>query len=122
MVQHADLRDFYDSSGCCGLNQSTDRRVLAQREVCPGVFVGVEVGLEDSPQTGLVHNNHVIQTLSTNRSDQPLDVGVLPGRLRGRENFPNAEPLRGFVESLSVASIPIPQQLTWRAVPRERFQ
>jgi len=40
---------------------------------------------QGAPQTGLVQNDHVIQAFPTNRADQSLNIGVLPGRLRCRE-------------------------------------
>ena len=42
------------------------------------MLVIVEVGLEDSAQAGFIQNEHMVQTLATNRADQSLDVGVLP--------------------------------------------
>jgi hypothetical protein len=59
----------------------------------------------------------MVQTFSSNRPYQPLDVSVLPGGLRRREDFSNTQPVCGFAKSLSVAPIPIPQQETGRAVP-----
>lgn len=64
----------------------------------------------------------MVQTLATDRSDQPLDVGVLPRGLRRRENFPKAQPVCRFTKLLSVASISISQQVARGAVPRKGFE
>jgi hypothetical protein len=42
----------------------------------PGLFVVCEIGFQDSTQTGLIQNDDVIQALSSNRSDQSLEIGV----------------------------------------------
>jgi len=85
-------------------------------------LVVVEVRLQNAPQTGLIQDDYVIQAFPTNRTDQSLNVGVLPGRLRCRENFTNAQPAGCLLKFLSVAPIPITQQVTRSAVPRKSFQ
>jgi hypothetical protein len=107
MVQSANLRDFHDPTHRRRLNRSTDWCVLGQRQVSPGSFVVVEVEPEVAPQTGFIQNDHMIQTLAVDRPDQALDVGILPRRLRCRENFLNTQPVRRFTKLLGVASIPI---------------
>src|SRR6516165_1352314 len=85
-------------------------------------LVVVEVRLQNAPQTGLIQDDYVIQAFPTNRTDQSLNVGVLPGRLRCRENFTNAQPACCLVKFLSVAPIPIAKQVMGGAVPRKSFQ
>ena len=55
-------------------------------------LVVIEVRFQDSAQTGFIGDDLVIQAFPPNRPGQPLDVGILPERLRlgCRENFPNA--------------------------------
>jgi len=76
---------------------------------------------QNAPQAGLILDDHVIQAFLTNRADQSLNVGVLPGRLRCRENFTNAQPCC-LVKCLSVAPVPIAQQVMGSAVPRKSLQ
>jgi len=85
-------------------------------------LVVVEVRFQDTPQTGLIQDDHVIQAFPTNRADQSLNLGVLPGRLRCRENLTNAQPACCLVKFLSVTPIPIAQQVMRGAVPRKSFQ
>ena len=107
MVEPANLWDLHDPTHCRRLNRSPDWRVLAERQVSPGPFIVVEVGLQDAAKTGFIEDDHMIPTLTPNRADQALDVGILPGRLRRSENFSNAQSIRRFTKLLSVASIPI---------------
>jgi len=39
--------------------------------------------------------------------DQALDIGILPGRLRSSEKFPDTQPVRCFTKLLSVTSVPV---------------
>ena len=60
----------------------------------------------------------MVQALAANRADQALDIGVLPRRLRSREDFANAQPPCRFVEFLSGAPLAIAKQIARRTVPR----
>ena len=122
MMQAADLGNRYNRPRPVRLNVPLKRRILAQREVRAGALVVVEVRFQDAPQTGLIEHDHMIQAFPTNRADQSLNVGVLSGRLRRRENLTNAQPVRRLVKFLSVVPIPIAQQVMWGAVPRKSFQ
>ena len=75
------------------LNVPLKRCILAQREVRAGALIVLEVRFQDAPQTSLIQDDHVIQAFPTNRADQSLNVGVLPGRLRCPENLMNAQSL-----------------------------
>ena len=107
MVQAADLRDRYHRSCLDGLNRAGDGGVLLQRQVSPRMLVVVEVGSEDSAQARLVQHDHVIQTLPTNRADQPLDVGILPRGLRRGEDLLDSKPLYCLRKLLAVASVAV---------------
>jgi hypothetical protein len=64
----------------------------------------------------------MIQALPPNRPDQPLDVSILPGRLRCSQDFLNTKAIRRFTKSLAVAPIPISQQVTRGAVTGKGFE
>jgi hypothetical protein len=63
----------------------------------------------------------MVQAFPPNRPYQPLDVSILPGRLRCSQNFLNTKPICGFTKSLAVAPISIPQQVTRSTVSWEGF-
>ena len=92
MVQSTDLGNFHDPAYLRWLNGPTDRDIFVLRQVSSRLLVVVEVRFQDAPQAGLIQDDHVIQAFSTNRADQSLNVGILPGRLRCRENLTNAQP------------------------------
>jgi len=71
-------------------------------------------------QRGLVEDNHVVQTLPPNRSDQTLHVGPLPRRSWRRQHFPDAHFRNLSGEIFTKDAIPITQKITWRRVPWKR--
>jgi hypothetical protein len=54
----------------------------------PRAHVIRDVVCHDALQSCGAHDDHVIEALASNRSDEPLNVGILPGRDRdGRQLF-----------------------------------
>src|SRR5712691_11584519 len=53
-------------------------RVLFQSEMCPRAVIIAQITLQYPPQMSLMENHNMVQTLTTNRADQPLDKRVLP--------------------------------------------
>lgn len=66
--------------------------------------------------------SRVIQTLTSNRTDQPLHIRVLPKGLRRTQNFSDTEPSGCFRELLSIAFIPVTHEKPRSAVPWESFE
>ena len=78
MVEAAELwkRDHFTvRDGLCG---SWRRRVFRQREMGPGAVIVGHISGERAPEMRRIEDDHVIKTLPTNGSDQPLDVGIVP--------------------------------------------
>ena len=53
--------------------------VFVQRQVCSHAVVVFNIISDDSSQMPLANNNRVIQTLATNRPNDPLDIGFCQG-------------------------------------------
>ena len=92
MVETTDFGDRDDQSGGCYRDRSVIRRVLLEAGVRSTPMIVPTVGREDAPEMRLVDDDHVIETLSSDRADQAFDVGrlwaleliELPGRLHRR--------------------------------------
>src|SRR5438093_11511403 len=69
-------------------------------------------------QAGFVEYDHMIETLATSRSNESLDEGILPRRVRSREQFVNAHRLRCGPEAVERV-IAIVDQVSRRLVPRK---
>ena len=52
-----------------------------------GPLVIFEIQFQNASKARFTQNDDVVQTLTSDRSNQPFDVGVLPGRPWGGEDF-----------------------------------
>ncbi len=88
MVQTTKMRYGFDPA--FPQNWPCQWRIFVQRQVSAGTIVIVGVGAKHAAQMCLTDNDQMIQTFSSDRSDQPFNVGVLPGRAWCRRAIPDA--------------------------------
>jgi hypothetical protein len=86
VVESADVRSRDDAPRRGRHDRTRDRRVLAEREMCSRAHVVRDVVCEHSVQRHPVHDDEVIEALTSDRPDDSFDVGVLPRRSRRRAN------------------------------------
>ncbi len=77
MVETTEVR--YGSDPAFPQNWPRQWRIFAQRQVRAGTIVVVGVGAKHAVQMRFAENDQMVQTFSSDRSDQPFNVGVLPG-------------------------------------------
>ena len=65
----------------------------------------------------LVEDNHVVETLTSNGADHPLDQWILPWRARGGKDLLYPETVDASIEVRSVGLVSIPYQVPRRRVP-----
>ncbi len=111
MMKAADFWSLDHLSERRRLDWSAERRIFFERQMCAALFVVFEIVFQDPAQPGLMEDDDVIQALSTNRSDQSLNVGVLPRALRCSQNFPNVHPFRCLAEFLPIRAVAVAQQI-----------
>jgi hypothetical protein len=63
-----------------------------------------------------VQDDHVIEALAPNGSDQAFDVGILPRTRRARDDLANAHAGNSTSEQVSIDGIAIPQEPAWGGV------
>src|SRR5262245_59818030 len=63
----------------------------------------------------------MIQAFTADRTDQSLDVGVLPWRSRGSDNLRDAHCANAMTERWAIRFVPVPQQIARCSVPRKRL-
>src|SRR5476651_1196023 len=78
-----------------------------------------EIRGEEPSQMPLAEDDHVIQTLAANGSDQALRVWILPGARWARQHLANAHPGDAAPERAPVDGVAIPQQPSRRRVVRK---
>ena len=74
------------------LDRSANRRILAQRKVRASLVVVDGVAGNDPVKVRLAEHDHMVEALASERADQRLDMGILPGRARCGWSIPNAQP------------------------------
>jgi hypothetical protein len=121
MVKTADLRNRNHLAAVWQLNGTSIRAVFVERQMCPRAVIVIDVRRQDAAQMALVDHEYVIQALATNRADDALDVGILPGRSWRRNDLRDPHRLSALAKALTIRSIAIAQQVAWRGVPRKRF-
>ncbi len=97
-------------------------RIFAQRQVSSGAIVIVGIGLQHAAQMRLAENDQMVQALSSDRSDQPFNVGVLPRRTGCRGTIPDPHGSDTPPEHLSVGAIAITDEVGGRRIPRKGFR
>jgi hypothetical protein len=65
------------------------------------------IGREHTPEMRFVHNDDVIETLSSDRADRALDVRILPGTGRRGDDFSDAHAREAALKPGAVDVVPI---------------
>src|SRR5258705_12176257 len=63
--------------------------IFGKREMCSRSMVVVNVGRKNAPEVPLVEDDNVIETFSTDRTDDALGVCILPWGPRWRDDLLN---------------------------------
>ena len=87
MMESAHRRDRDDPSRIRWLDGAWLGRILLQAQVGPAAMIVGQELLKVPVQTSLVEHDHVVQALAAKGTDQPFDLGTLPGRPRGRKHL-----------------------------------
>ena len=69
----------------------------------------------------LMQDHHVIQTLSPDTADEPLDIRILPRRAGGGHHFLDAHVSHTLSKRGAVDAVPTAEERAWRLIPRERL-
>jgi len=69
----------------------------------------------------LAQHNHVTETFSAYRADDPLDISVLPRRSIGRADFFDPEALYPLLKHFTVNRVVVAEQVARRFVVRKGF-
>src|SRR6516225_5174704 len=119
MMEAAHLGDRHNPPGFWSLDGAWLGRILLQAQVRATPMIIVGESSQVAIQAGFAPYDHVIQALSPNGADHPLNVGPLPGRAGRREHLFDAHRLHLLHEVRPEDPIPVAQQITRRRLPRE---
>ena len=78
-----------------------------QREMRSGVVMILEIARQHAAQVTLTEDNDVIPAFTADRTDQSLDIWVLPGRSRGSNDLRDAHRANAMPESGAIRFVPV---------------
>src|SRR6266540_571390 len=79
MMQTAHFREGNNIAGGGKLCRARAWAILVEREMRSGVMMILKIARQDAAQVTLVEDDNVIQAFTADRTDETLDVRVLPG-------------------------------------------
>ncbi len=82
MVKPADLRNRDHLAVVWRLDGASIRAVFVERQMRPRAVIVIDVRDQDAAQMALVDHNYMVQALAANRTDDRLDVRILPSSAR----------------------------------------
>src|SRR3981189_2551809 len=83
------------------------------------LVVIASIGFQDPTQMRLAPNHPMIQTLPSNRSDQPFGKAILPRRSWCGRLVPDAHGAQSARDNVALALVPIPGQIVRSFIPRK---
>ena len=87
--------------------------------MCASLMVVREVADQDATQVPFTEDEHVIQTLPSDRTDEALREGILPWAVRGREDVLDPQALHAAPKRLAVDLVAVVEEIGWCGVVRE---
>jgi hypothetical protein len=71
------------------------------------------------PETALSEDQHMIETIAPDGTNQSLNIGILPRRTRSCENLLNPDCSCRLRKRSSVTAVSVPKQISRCGLPRE---
>src|SRR5215472_443323 len=87
----------------------------------PNLVVIRGISLEAATQMPLAEDDQMIEALAPSRTDEPLDVSVLPGRTRGNWMIANGHRTNAPGVRRPERSVAVAEQMARRFVPWKGF-
>src|SRR6266540_2420600 len=119
VMQATDFGNLHDPARLGELDGPAVRRILVEREMRASPMIVAEVAGQDAAQVPLTEDEHMIQTLAPDRSDESLRERVLPRAVRRREHLLDPHALHAMPKLQTVDVIAVGQEVGWRGVVRE---
>ena len=89
------------------LNRAEDRRILVKGSMSSDAVVIVSIGFHNPAQMCLAQDNHMIDALAQNRSDQPFGKAILPRRGWCSGLVPDAHGTQSARDDAAIDPVPI---------------
>src|ERR1700756_4632584 len=109
VVQPAHLRNRNDLAS--SHDRARFRSVLRQRQVCPRLVVIREITLQEMAEVPSTEDHHIVQTLTSNRANQPFHECILPRTPRCGDYFLHSQQSDATVKFLATDRVTITDQV-----------
>jgi acyl-CoA synthetase (AMP-forming)/AMP-acid ligase II len=109
VMKPAENRHRYDAARV--LDGAMDRSVFVERPMSPQLVVVGGIPRQNPAEVRFAQDNHVVDALASDRSDQPFCEAVLPGRARGDGPVADAHGWQSVHDGRAVD--PIPDGFVW---------
>ena len=86
-----------------------------------GIMIVAEIFLQNPSKMLFGKYNHMVETLASDTADQAFGVWILPGRMRGGDQFFDLHSTYLPLKIVSVDLISVSYQEAWRRVFRKRL-
>src|ERR1700730_17962480 len=86
-----------------------------------GFVVIPDVSPHDSTKVSLPEHDDVVETLPSDRADQPFDISILPWGSRRRRPITDADAFEASGHDLTIDRIAVADQITRSFSPRKRM-
>ena len=93
--------------------------IFPKRKMAATSMIRFEIRNHVAPEQGLVQDYHVIETLSSNRADQPFDVCTLPWGAECGDHFGDFHTFGLRLEGGTIDAVAISEQEPRGLVPRK---
>ena len=87
VMQATDFGNLHDPARVGELDGPDVRRILVEREMRARPVIVGEVAGQDAAHVAFAEDQNVIQTLASDRADEPLGERILPGAKRRRQGL-----------------------------------
>src|SRR5262245_46562008 len=96
--------------------------VLVQRAMNARFIIIRGIPTQDPAQVRLPKYDHVVETFPSDRTDQSLDIRVLPRRSGSSRLVPNAHGTQPLPQDRAIRSVSVPNKITRWTVPGKRLE
>ena len=119
MMQAADFGNRDDRAAFRRLNGRSGGCVLVERKVSARLVIVPEVAGQNAAQVAFAQHESLIEAIPTDRGDEALGEGVLPGAGGRGQDFTDSHPLHTLPECVAVDRVAIAEEVSRRGVVRE---
>jgi len=111
MMESAKFRERDDVALLWWLHPPGQRGIFFQPQMGPPAVIVGEITFKDAVQVNSVQHDYVVQTFTPDRTNQPFDVGRLPGRPGRDEDLLQTQSLGAMLELPTINAIPVPEKV-----------